>query len=60
MGGGYESWYWYVTGCPHPDVKDLPNRAGQSVWHTEDWTGAVLTGEAILALDQASRRNAVR
>jgi len=60
MGGGYESWYWYVTPWPYPDPSALPELTGAGAWHTEGWTGAVLTGEEIVKLDEAARRQAVQ
>lgn len=59
MGGGYESWYWYVTPWPYPDPSALPELSGSGVWHTEGWTGAVLTGEEVLKLEEADRARAV-
>jgi len=47
MGGGYEGWYWYVNAWPPPDLARLaPLRVGH--WHSEGWTGAVLTGEELV------------
>jgi hypothetical protein len=60
MGGGYESWYLYVTPWPYPDASALPELAGHGAWHTDGWTGAVLTGEKIIELDAASRAEAIR
>jgi hypothetical protein len=40
--------YFYVTPWPYPAGEALPDlRIG--VWHQTDWTGAVLTGEALIA-----------
>jgi hypothetical protein len=40
--------YFYVTPWPYPAAADLPPlRLGK--WHTNGWTGAVLTGDEILA-----------
>jgi len=48
VGGGYDSWYWYVNAWPAPDPARLGSlREGR--WHTEGWTGAVLTGEELVA-----------
>jgi hypothetical protein len=59
MGGGYESWYWYVSPWPYPEPNDLPElSAGE--WHTEGWTGAVLSGDAIVALSEGERLAAIR
>lgn len=60
MGGGYSSWYWYVTPWPYPDPAALPALTGLGAWHTEGWTGAVLTGEAVHRLDESMRESTTR
>ncbi len=60
MGGGYDSWYWYVTPWPYPDAGGLPELDGPGGWHTEDWVGAVLTGEDVRAADPEFRPAVVR
>jgi len=60
MGGGYESWYWYVTPWPYPDDSALPELRGAGGWHTDGWTGAVLTGVEVDAMDEGARQGAVR
>lgn len=60
MGGGYGSWYWYVTPWPYPDPGDLPELAGSGSWHTEGWIGAVLPGAVVIATPQGKRRALVR
>lgn len=60
MGGGYETWYWYVTPWPYPRPEALPPLPGPGDWHTEGWTGAVLTGEALLATDESLRDSVLR
>lgn len=60
MGGGYDSWYWYVTPWPRPPADKLPALEGPGAWHTEGWTGAVLTGTDVVATDEAFREAVVR
>ncbi len=45
--GGYREPYFYVTPWPRPEG-ELPNLEVGN-WHTEGWTGAVLTGTAAIA-----------
>jgi hypothetical protein len=48
----YDQPYWYVTPWPYPDAHKLPE-LGYGHWHTDGWTGAVLTAsEMISASDQ--------
>ena len=58
-GGGCELWYWYVSPWPYPERTDLP-ALGRGEWHTEGWTGAVLTGEDTVAVPADSRADEVR
>ncbi|MDH3297675.1 MAG: hypothetical protein OEM96_05295 [Gemmatimonadota bacterium] len=44
----YAEPYWYVTPWPYPEDPDLPPLPAGAVWHTENWIGAVLHGEATL------------
>lgn len=60
MGGGYESWYWYVAPWPYPDPDDLPELDGPGSWHTEGWTGAMLPGAVVTAAPAEGRRGLVR
>jgi hypothetical protein len=60
MGGGYGSWYLYVTPWPYPEPGALPALPEPGAWHTEGWTGAVLTGTAVAALPDAERSVRVR
>ena len=60
MGGGYDSWYWYVTPWPSPGTEALPPLQGPGAWHTEGWTGAVLTGEDLVSTDEALRKAVVQ
>ncbi len=59
MGGGYERWYWYVSPWPDPAPEALHSLSA-GAWHTEGWTGAVLTGDAVVALPEDERLTAVR
>lgn len=59
-GGGLDDWYWYVTLHPYPEALALPPLEGPGTWHTEGWTGAVLTGETVTAADPDRRRTLVR
>lgn len=59
-GGGYDSWYWYVTPTPRPDAADLPAIVGPGSWHTDGWTGAVLSARELLTADEAFREAMVR
>jgi hypothetical protein len=60
MGGGYDSWYWYVTPWPSPGPEALPPLQGPGAWHTAGWTGVVLTGEELLATDDVLRKAVVQ
>ncbi|MDH3270821.1 MAG: hypothetical protein OEN56_05780 [Gemmatimonadota bacterium] len=55
MGGGYDHWYWYVTPWPYPDPDRLPALTEGGAWHTEGWTGAVLTGDEVHSLEPGER-----
>lgn len=60
MGGGYRSWYWYVTPWPHPDPGTLPEPVAPGSWHTEGWTGAVLPAGVVVTTPGDDRRALVR
>jgi len=61
MGGGYETWYWYVTPWPYPDAGALPELDGPGRWHTEGWVGAVLEAAQVVAQQGAdAQRSLVR
>ena len=60
MGGGYESWYWYVTPWPHPKLDTLPTLDGPGAWHTEGWVGAVLSGDEVVEAEGVFREAVVR
>lgn len=60
MGGGYEEWYLYVSPWPWPAPGSLPELAGPGRWHTEGWTGVILTGQEAAALSGGARTDTVR
>ncbi len=60
MGGGQDSWYWYVSPWPYPDSRSLPPLDGPGVWHTEEWTGALLTGAELVAATSDFRESVLR
>jgi len=45
----YNQPYWYATPSPAPDPAALPDLAGDGQWHTNEWTGAVLTAADLLS-----------
>src|SRR5687767_15146450 len=45
----YAQPYFYVNGHPVPDRSELPQLPAGRMWHRRDWTGAVLTGDALVA-----------
>ncbi len=47
--------YLYGTPWPHPEARDLPELPAGGTWNTEGWVGAVLTAEAVLALEPGER-----
>jgi hypothetical protein len=59
MGGGYDTWYWYVTPWPYPDADALPALDPPARWHTEGWTGAVLRGTDVVAAPATRRRGRI-
>jgi hypothetical protein len=60
MGGGFAHWYWYVTPWPYPDASALPALGPRGTWHTEGWTGAILTGAEVVSVPPSERNGAVR
>ncbi|MEM7413895.1 MAG: hypothetical protein AAF389_00275 [Gemmatimonadota bacterium] len=60
MGGGYDTWYWYVTPYPYPAHERLGELSGPGRWHTEGWTGAVLQGSDVVAAPPEEREGLVR
>ena len=49
-----------MTPWPRPDADHLLPLEGPGAWHTEGWTGAVLTGIELVATDEAFREAVVR
>ena len=50
-GGVLSDWLDLSTGVnpwPYPPASALPRFEGETRWHTEGWTGAVLTGERVV------------
>ncbi len=58
--GSYDQPYFYVTPWPYPDANSLPPLTGGAHWHTEGWTGAVLTGEQLISAPPAEQQRAAR
>jgi hypothetical protein len=57
--GSHPQPYFYVTPWPYPEGgADLPALPGGGQWHTEGWTGAVLTRETVCATEAADARAA--
>jgi len=56
----YEQPYFYVTPWPYPDSAALPPLPSGAHWHTEGWTGAVLTAERILSVASSEQRRTAR
>ncbi len=59
MGGGYDEWYAYVSPWPSPDPGDLPELEGPAFWHTQGWTGAVLTASNVAVAEPGQRAHLV-
>lgn len=54
--GYYAQPYFYVTPRPQPTLEKLPPLPAPGDWHTNEYFGAVLTGDALVALrDRADR-----
>jgi len=60
MGGGYDTWYWYVTPWPYPDPEALPELRSSGFWHTEGWVGAILPGTSVTEQPERERADTVR
>jgi len=58
--GSYDQPYFYVTPWPYPNTGDLPSLAAGAHWHTEGWTGAVLTREQLISVPPAEQQRTVR
>ena len=54
--GNYAEPYWYVSPWPYPESRQLPDLA-VGAWHTEGWTGAVLTGTDVVAAGDAAAQH---
>jgi hypothetical protein len=54
----YDQPYFYVSPWPYPPRDALPPLAAGASWHTEGWTGAVLTAEQVISAP-SSRQSAV-
>ncbi len=58
--GSYDQPYFYVTPWPYPDAKNLPPLAAGAQWHTDGWTGAVLTAERVISVPADEQQNTIR
>jgi hypothetical protein len=58
--GSYDQPYFYVTPWPYPDTKELPPLAAGAQWHTDGWTGAVLTAERVISIPVDERQDSIR
>jgi hypothetical protein len=47
--GTFAQPYFYATPWPPPAPERLPRLEGPGEWHAVEWTGAVLTGEEVVA-----------
>lgn len=57
--GSYDQPYFYVTPWPYPASAALPALSGGAKWHTEGWTGAVLTAEQVISKPAARQPSVV-
>ena len=53
--GSYDQPYFYVTPWPYPETDKLPSLPVGVEWHTEGWTGAVLTAEKVISTPHDER-----
>ena len=58
--GSYDQPYFYVTPWPYPPADTLPGLSGGAQWHTEGWTGAVLTAEQVISKPASRQSDVVR
>lgn len=58
--GSYDQPYFYVTPWPYPKTDALPDLDSPARWHTEGWTGAVVTVEQLISLPAAEQHRRVR
>lgn len=56
--GSYDQPYFYVNPWPYPDSSALPPLEHMR-WHTEGWTGAVLTGERLVRKEASRQPEAI-
>lgn len=56
----YDQPYFYVTPWPYPGSVALPPLPSGASWHTEGWTGAVLTAERVLSVASAQQQRTAR
>ncbi|MEM6994495.1 MAG: hypothetical protein AAF721_28525 [Myxococcota bacterium] len=54
--GSYECPYLYINPWPRPEGQTLAPLDGGGRWHTEGWTGAVLTAEWLAAIKGGKAR----
>ncbi len=58
--GSYDQPYFYVTPWPYPSTEDLPSLTAGAHWHTDGWTGAVLTAEQVISRSADEQVQAIR
>lgn len=58
--GSYPQPYFYVTPWPYPDASSLSALRPPMQWHSEGWTGAVLTGERLISVQPSAQQQALR
>ncbi len=58
--GSYDQPYFYVNPWPYPDADDLPPLAAGAHWHTDGWTGVVLTAESVISIPGEEQQHTVR
>jgi hypothetical protein len=56
----YAQPYFYVTPWPYPEADALPPLPHGARWHREGWTGAVFTGEQLIAERPARQSRVVQ
>ena len=58
--GSYDQPYFYVTPWPYPEAKALPPLVAGAHWHTDGWTGAVLTAERVISVPAQEQQHTIR
>jgi hypothetical protein len=58
--GSYDQPYFYVTPWPYPKTDELPALAAGAHWHTDGWTGAVLTAESVISVAADAQKRTIR